>query len=292
MEKKHILEGTQFFVRFPMLAWLIVPFLGVFLAVNYLIGVTSQPQWVNQSSFLVSSNEEEQVARSFQWEGEGLVTFWFDDAWESQYSVGLPILESKNFPAALAVPTHLVGAEAYMSWAQVRRVQHKGWEITSHTRNHSCDEHALTPEIVESELKGAKEDLDSQGVGSDHFVTPCGIQASIVKEVAKKYYLSFRTTEFGVNVLPLTDMYTITANSLEVNTSVDEVKEWIKEAEEKRGWLILVFHQIDESNSQYSISPFTLQEIVEAVSASKIQVVVPTEAMKVAPGATSIGKKL
>jgi hypothetical protein len=114
--------------RWPMLAWLVLPLLVFWLSVGYLVGRSQKPAWVTEkvttdSKQVLSAQSYEAVepVGDFAWEGTGLVTFWFDDAWLSQYTVAFPLLEKYRVKAALSVATKMVGLEKYMSWAQIKR---------------------------------------------------------------------------------------------------------------------------------------------------------------------------
>lgn len=259
-----------------MLSWLIIPFLGVALSMGFLVGLTRHPSW--ESNAYIPKT----VTASFSqlnWQKTGLITLWFDDAWKSQYTTAYPILEKYNLVGSLAVPTKLIGYDAYMNWPQVKYLQHKGWEINSHTRTHNCAANNLTLEQVEEELRGAQKDLDELGLFSESFVTPCGADSPIISEVAKKYYLSLRTSEAGLNDIPVKNPYRIKAYPIYSYTPIDEVKTWIDQARDNHSWLILMFHQVDEEAAQYTVNPVTFEKIIETVSKSKLPVVLPTQVL-------------
>lgn len=80
----------------------------------------------------------------------------FDDAYVSILEVGLPVLDKLGVPATVFVPTDAAGAAGQMtwselaqwvgtkhehelrcmSWAQLRTLSDRGWEIGSHTCSH------------------------------------------------------------------------------------------------------------------------------------------------------------
>lgn len=266
-----------------LLTWFIIPTIFVFLTISYLVGALQKPEMENAASTdsvlgISTLGTIEQAAFPSVDLGRGAVTLWFDDGWMTQYDVGFEVLNKYGLKGAIAIPTHLIGYPAYMNWTQVRSLAHNGWEITSHSRNHNCDEDKFTPSLLESEMLGAKQDLLALGLTADHYVTPCGVQTDNVVEVAKKYYFSLRTSTNGINALPLKDAYHIKSEVINKTHTIDEVKRWIEKTKEQKGWLILTFHQIsDDSSTNYGVTTQLFEEMVKAVKDSELPVVLPTQ---------------
>lgn len=265
--------------------WLVLPLLWLLL-VNYV--------WIKEvvlsSGWMILSEDEQVLGASvepvrtplpeFNWEKTGLVTFWFDDAWLSQYEVGFPILERFDMPGTIAVPTHLVSYDAYMNWNQIQRLQFNGWETTSHTRTHICTWGLVDSETMYQEVKMSQVDLWKKGLRADHFVAPCGVDESLM-EMVRETYSSSRTVAPGLNPLPVVDPYHLRAHTLRSTTTIDDFNSWIKQAKNERSWLILMFHQIDDSEAEFSVKPDVFYEMVQAVSKSELPVVLPTQALSV-----------
>jgi hypothetical protein len=208
------------------------------------------------------------------------VTIWFDDAWKSQYQVGFKHLHQQQIVAALAVPTQLVNYPAYMNWNQIQRVQYHGWEISSHTRTHRCDWQQASEATTHQELVLAKTDLLAYGLRADHFVPPCGVYQPI-EHLIKQHYRSSRTSVQGINPIPVPDPYQIHAHALHITTTVNQVETWLQQARDQTGWLILMFHQIDDSGDPYSVNPDTFYQMVAAVKQSGLAVVLPSQVLSV-----------
>jgi peptidoglycan/xylan/chitin deacetylase (PgdA/CDA1 family) len=288
MEDKNISIYNN---RLPLLSWLILPIILIWFTANYLIGILRPPSWqaTVPANTKILSNITKQIAPAtiplipkYQWNGIGLITLWFDDAWLSQYTIAFPMLGNYGYRAALAVPTHVLEFDAYMGVAEVKRLQAEGWEITSHTRTHDCNLLKETEKTIESELTGAQEDLKKMGLESNNFVSPCGVNSPLVTKIAKKYYLSLRTTESGVNPIPVTNPYNLLAETVKSTTTLKTVKSWIKKAADEHKWLILVFHQIDDPSSDYSITATMLHNILDELKKNNIAVILPTQAMELA----------
>lgn len=271
--------------RLFLLSWIVVPLLLVWISTNYLLGLGKNIAWQNNSAVSdVQGSTVQEVksvyAEPLRWNGNGLITLWFDDAWQNQFSAGLPIMEKYSLKGALAVPTGFVNFDAYMGWSQIKLLQTKGWEITSHSRSHSCNASDLTPDFMESEFHGSQDDLLKEGISSNEFVSPCGVDLPQIKEVVKKYYLALRTTDDGLNKLPLDDPYTLKARVIRWQTTSDDVAAWIKEAADEHSWLIIVFHQIQNEKDTYAIDPEKFDRVVSMVKNSGLQVVLPIQVIQ------------
>jgi peptidoglycan/xylan/chitin deacetylase (PgdA/CDA1 family) len=100
----------------------------------------------------------------------------FDDAYHSVLELGLPILSRLGLPGSVYVPTDFAGTErpmswpgidqwvggqfepelAPMSWEDLGRLAHEGWEIGSHTCSHPRLT-ALDGAALDSELRASRE---------------------------------------------------------------------------------------------------------------------------------------
>jgi peptidoglycan/xylan/chitin deacetylase (PgdA/CDA1 family) len=267
--------------------WIILPMLMVWLVVNYVVGLLHNPQWGNIRAqnvrpVLGIQDDGALVPRyePWEWKGKSLVSLWFDDAWSSQYLVAFPVLESRGLVAAIAVPTHLIGFEAYASWAQIKRLGFAGWEIESHSKSHNCDPDLMTNEEIQSELVGSLEELQMHNIMTNaFFVAPCGVEAENLTAVAQEYYLAQRLTYAGVNPLPLRETYHIRANSVTKTATVETIREWLQEAHEEVGWLNIIFHQIDISNEEYSTTPETFVAMMDEIAQTDLDIVLPGQVL-------------
>ena len=285
MNKLNNIINSQ---RLPFLSWIILPLIIVWLSVNYLIGIIQQADWEKtppeESQVLAAQSSISPQSDKFDdinWQGEGLVTLWFDDAWLDQYSEALPLLEEYQYVGALAVPTKLLGYEAYMTWAQVKRIHFKGWEVTAHSRTHNCDVNSLTPENIQDEVYGSLVDLQAQNLYPDHYVTACGAENTEIRETVKKHFLSLRTTEDGLNPLPVKDPYNLKVKEINPKVTQAMIKTWIQEASVTKSWLILMFHQVDTNHHDLGVTPQNLKLILQQIKDSKLKVVVPSQALEV-----------
>ena len=81
-----------------------------------------------------------------------MVVLTFDDATASQYSVVAPLLKEYGFGATFFIcefPPNFADTTKYMNWRQIRALDHMGFEIANHTRNHPAIAKLSDDKIVE-----------------------------------------------------------------------------------------------------------------------------------------------
>jgi len=193
-----------------------------------------------------------------------MVTFSFDDGYNSVYCKAFPVLEKYDYKGTAFIITGEVGNAGYMNIGQIKELYENGWEIGSHTITHPHLTQ-LTDSEIEKELKGSKAALQKAGIEVQSFSSPYGQYDEKVMALIKRYYVSHRTSwPAGLNNVPLEkgERYQLKAVSIEADTTLEEAKEWIIRAKEEQKWLILIFHRIDEEG-QYSWSSEELEELVK-----------------------------
>lgn len=272
--------------KLPFLGWIVLPILGVLLATNYILGLTRKPTWaviddINISDPTNVTNIEPQKIDKYEWNRNAVVTFWFDDAWISQYKTAFPILSEEGLKAAIAVPTDAVGWDKYMTWAQIKRLSFNGWEITSHSKSHQCDLSKLDHPKIIDELSGSQRVLQEKGYITSVFVTPCGVSNDEFINTSKDYYIAVRSTDEGTNPIPVEDPYHLQIYELKQGVTSDDAKDWIDQAVSEKTWLILMFHKVDESGEEFSTTPEILKEITKYVKEKNIDNVLPSQILNI-----------
>ncbi len=199
----------------------------------------------------------------------GMVSFTFDDGYESVYTTAFPILEKYGQVGTVYVVPQVVGTEGYLTREQLHELADAGWEIGSHSMTHA-DLTAIALHEAELELATSKAWLEGAGFRVHSFASPYGKYNDQVVELIKKYYLSHRTSwPRGFNELPLDgeSRYRLKNVWTDSETSVEEVKEWVDRSREARGLLIFSFHRIGESG-EYNWDPEQLEAVAQYVSAT------------------------
>jgi glucose/arabinose dehydrogenase/peptidoglycan/xylan/chitin deacetylase (PgdA/CDA1 family) len=167
--------------------------------------------------------------------------------------------------------------QIYVTVAQALEMQAAGHELGVHTRTHPYLT-TLTPEQLESEVVGARQDAIGMGLTpANTFVYPYGDYNEIVQNKAVEAgYITARSVDRGFNT-KATDKFALKIQQINVTTTVAEVKAWMDTAIETKTWLILMFHQTDEEGASLSITPAHLEEITTYITTENMPVVTMAE---------------
>lgn len=236
---------------------------------------------VNQVGYLIIDNISLTKNPDYRL-SSGIVSLDFDDGWLSAYSNGLPILTAAGLKGTQYIATGFLGTTGYISSDQVSALQASGQEVGAHSKSHT-DLTTLTEAQITDEVLGSKNILAGMGVNSSSFAYPFGEYNSTIEAIVKQSGFTAartaKTEDSGLN-FKNTDRFLLKTQSVETTTSIDQVKAWINEAVAQKGWLILVFHQVDNSGEQYSVTPETLQQIVNYLKEQNISVVTVSEGLQ------------
>jgi len=117
-----------------------------------------------------------------------LITIWFDDGWETQYSEGYARMSVKGLPGVISVITDFVGDAARISCCQIMEMSENGWQMVNHTATHQ--NFTFIPlKQVELEISKGMDFLTAigHGKGSYHIVPPYGAINDQVRPLLDKY---------------------------------------------------------------------------------------------------------
>jgi len=216
-----------------------------------------------------------------------MITFRLDDGLMSQYNFALSILEKYGFPATAYIftdPPQEGDWIGYMNWAQIEELHNVyGWEIGSHSKSHPDLRKLSTSQLVE-ELSGSKTILESHGFTVKSFASPFGYyNDKVVSYIARFYESHGSAWPYDFNSYPFSD-YEISVQEVRGFTPVATVKSWIDEAVLNKKWLVLLFHEIVESNpGEYEYLKDNFEVVVDYVNTKNISVVTVSQALSL-PG--------
>jgi peptidoglycan/xylan/chitin deacetylase (PgdA/CDA1 family) len=152
-------------------------------------------------------------------------------------------------------------------------MQGEGHEIGAHTKSHPHLT-TLTDSQVQDEVAGSRDVLLTAGVNSvTTFDYPFGeYNPAVVNIVKNSGFAGARTVDDGFNS-KTDDPYLLKAEAVtQASTTLDQIKSWVDAAVSDKTWLILVFHDIDNSGDEYSATPTFLQQIVDYLVAQNVPV--------------------
>ncbi len=170
-----------------------------------------------------------------------------------------------------------LGINTYVTKDQILAMQTAGHEIGNHTETHPSLI-SIEPSAAQEQISGANLDLTQIGISQIRSLAyPYGDYNAQIEQFAQDSGLtSARTVQVGYNTKS-TDRYGLLTQNIESTTTLDEVKSWIDTAKANHTWLILTFHQVDTSDSDYGTTPGMLQNIVDYLNASSVPVKTVTE---------------
>jgi peptidoglycan/xylan/chitin deacetylase (PgdA/CDA1 family) len=142
---------------------------------------------------------------------ERCVMITFDDAYEDLVEHALPVLERKNFPATVFVPTALIGKSIQcnprnpgatlpiMTEAQIREWATRGISFGAHSRTH-VDLTTVPMATARAEIRGSQSDL-SEIIGTRvcSFAYPFGKSNDEIEELVDECFDIAFTIEEGMN---------------------------------------------------------------------------------------------
>jgi peptidoglycan/xylan/chitin deacetylase (PgdA/CDA1 family) len=244
--------------------------LTVFISITIVImSFSPSAAWsekANDQSLLKDGSIDDTV-RAYEIRQKPMVSLTFDDASQTVYDVGLPILNAAGIPATFYFLTNYLDN----NWkVRLLDLQNNGWEIGSHTRNH-YDLTTLSPSDVIYELNQSKTDLTNAGLTVYGFAYPYGggsRNGRIVQQV-KQFYSYARSTIPGNNI-PLINQYALKTRVQVNSTSIGVMKSWVDKAIANNEWLTINLHTVDNSGDEYAITPANLTELANYIQ-SKVQ---------------------
>jgi peptidoglycan/xylan/chitin deacetylase (PgdA/CDA1 family) len=225
--------------------------------------------WINGLS-LIARNERP------------VVTFTFDDGFETDYYVARPVLDEYHFPATAYVIPSMVGGPDRLNLTQLKNLQDlNGWDIASHSYSHS-NLTSIPSSEIEIELQLSQQFLLNNGFqnAAVHFAYPYGeFDNGSLKSQVQKYYKTARTAEGEFETLPPSDPYRLRAMVVTNSTTPSEVSERVQSAIANGDWLILVFHRIVESDAdeEFKYLASDLRAIVDDVASRGVDVMTVSE---------------
>lgn len=203
----------------------------------------------------------------------GMVSLTFDDGRLSAFANGRYYLEQAGFKGTFYITLQNLGQKDCMTESQVSEIASRGHEVGSHTKTHPYLSRLTSTEIAD-EIYGSKENLCALGVKSvSTFAYPYGDYSDATNELVRKAgYVGARISDPGFNAKN-TNAYRLKTQSVEAGTSLEQIRQWIDQSIRDKTWLILLFHGIDDSNNQYSITPSNFEKIIIYLVRKKMSVV-------------------
>lgn len=227
---------------------------------------------------------------------KAMVSFEFDDGFQSGYDFGIPYFAAAGYPITQCIITGHLNTPNYMTTQEVINVDtQNGNETCAHTRNH-YDLATLTPQQQSDEILGGKADLEAiighpvtsfaypfghhnnSAVG---YVMLSGVQSAgtvygTTNPTSMPYYFYNTGANYATDpmILPRFPMVSTTSSSYAhslVDYSINHQK-----------WIVILFHRVDETGNDISVTHQFIQDLILYVQSKGTQVTVVTRSQGVA----------
>jgi hypothetical protein len=225
----------------------------------------------------------------------GIVTFWFDDGWLTQYTVAKPKLDQYGWGGTLPVISDLIGTDAaYCTLPQLQQMERtSGWEIACHA--YTAAHHSLTNAYVDLSITDCETDWRLQrawlldnglGRGRDILAYPNGkwsVGANSMEDRARRYFAVARTIDLVTpSAMPPQSPYRLRSAGYAYNTTtLVALKALVDKCVASGGWLNFTFHKLVASpvlSYEYLTSDFN--SLVDYVAASGLPVMTASNALR------------
>ncbi len=171
-----------------------------------------------------------------------LLTFVFDDGFDTDYLVAREVFAEHGAVACSAIATDLIDRPGFLEPGQILGLRDAGWEIMGHTASHR-NLRSLSSVQVEDELYRSKKILEDMGVTVKNLVYPYNKSSETIRAIARKYYRSARggVDAFNRDVLEQYDLRSVSNKKF----GLSQMQARVDQTYVKRDWLIIHGHQID-----------------------------------------------
>ena len=262
--------------------------LNIFAVVFTLMPIFTMSMWTyhtffsdNRQTLELANVQSDAAPRLFE---EPLISVTFDDGWESVYSEAAPIMSRYNIASTQYIMPREFTRPVYISAEQALSLKEAGHEISSHTYTHQnltqASDHKVRKELDRSlEVLGKLSLLENDQLT---FAPPNGALNDYSRDQVKQRFAASRNVNGDLandisandmNVAGKTDRYDIIGYSVGSYTTMDELRGALKFAKDNNAWFVPVYHQIDDSGSDYSVSPVDFEKQMKLFRDSGIKIV-------------------
>lgn len=215
---------------------------------------------------------------------EPIITIAFDDGWYSIYQ-NAQLLEKHSIRTTQYILPGNFNDPQYMSKDHVYQMVKAGHDIQSHTMSHPHLPVTTLPD-VEKELRESKAILGNvTGREVTDFASPYGKMSPSVLEHVKKVYRSHRNTNGDltnldsgdINIKDKFDIFNINSYTVKNTDTAEDLQKLIEYTKQQKGWLVLTYHQVDNSGALFSVTPAALDAQLAQIKKSGIRTATMSE---------------
>lgn len=212
---------------------------------------------------------------------EPMITLWFDDGWEDNYTNAYKIISrvEPSIKGTIGLIGTRIGQDRYLSDSQIKELKKDDWEFVNHSYTHP-DLTTLTDDEVRNEIVRNFNIVSKYDpIGAYHFVVPYSSVDNKVLSVIEENSLSARYRPESPDHFPI-NRHDLGFYEVTNKTDFKTVRNIIDNAIENKSWVGLLFHRIeDPANDRYSYGTQQFEQLIYYLSFRKkdIEVVTPSE---------------
>jgi len=192
-----------------------------------------------------------------------LVCLFFDDGWQNQYDVALPILLQHDFKATFGIITGSIDTGEdiweYMGKKEIEKLAEYGMDIAGHTKTHPHLPAILSNEQLHEEIIGSKKQLEKLGIEVRTFIYPyCEWDDRVIGVVKEAGFTCARSCGWGEKPYDprITDadaQYHIYSDPI-INQDFDQFKAIVDQAS-RYSVVCLTYHFISDKGPEETSTP-------------------------------------
>lgn len=229
-----------------------------------------------------------------------VISISFDDGLKNTYDVAVPLMEERGMKGTLfVVPTWLGSWSEMMSAEEARNCQTNGWEIGSHSQDHTKIS-TLDANAARAQFADSKTWLENNGFDEVvNFRYPETATTLALDAIAAEYYYCRWGNDYAISQVWPETMFTppVPSGLYEVvaygwGNYVAELKQVIDQAVSDQKWICLSFHGVGEPSGSYSDPEFwcpqaDFEEILDYIDNKELPVVPMKNVMDVGQSVVS-----
>lgn len=194
-----------------------------------------------------------------------IISITFDDAFETVFTKAFPIMEKYDIKGTVFITTNNIGKDKYLSKQQLNVLVEYGWSIQAHTVSHP-----ILPLLRINPFQSIIDELYKPKLVLENitktpiigFASPYGFYDSWSLAYIKHFYTYHRTTQWGINQFPISNLYKLKTVMPEHCTPLSTLLEYIQKSNDKL--LVLTFHDFD-NHWRFSYSSEKFFDLIEFI---------------------------
>jgi peptidoglycan-N-acetylglucosamine deacetylase len=196
------------------------------------------------------------------WSGfrEAAISYTFDDGCPNQFNIAIPLFDEYSFNLTLFTVTSWI-----TNWSALQSASATGHEVASHTVTHP-NFSEITPGQQEIELRNSKDTIEKHIPDKKCITMAYPYCVPGVDSILSKYYISARGCQGFIEPKTPGSYFNISSvigGNLGAVKTFTDFKNQFNIAAGKKGWLVFLFHGIDNDGGYSPIPSEELRKSIE-----------------------------